>query len=133
MVSESPSNQSMTIEREFEFAAIHEPALVVDILTERIVLWNAAATALLGYPPAEAIGLSLELLVPEEYRADHIAGFRHFRDAGHGAIVDAGLPLEVPALHQTGTELPIEVLMIPRQHTATGAKYLVAILKDLSA
>lgn len=37
--------------------------------------WNAGAEALFGYPKAEAVGQSLDLIIPERLRAAHWAAF----------------------------------------------------------
>jgi PAS domain S-box-containing protein len=41
----------------------------------RIVLWNAAAERLFGFTATEAIGRSLDLIVPEKHRARHWEGY----------------------------------------------------------
>ncbi|WP_407277855.1 PAS domain S-box protein [Aromatoleum evansii] len=41
----------------------------------RIRIWNAAAEALFGFPHMEAIGQSLDLIIPERLRAAHWEGF----------------------------------------------------------
>lgn len=38
--------------------------------------WNEGAQRLFGYDAADAIGQSLDLIVPEQYRERHWAGFR---------------------------------------------------------
>ena len=54
--------------------------------------WNAAAEALFGYPKEDAIGQSLELIIPEHLRDAHWAGFNRAmasgktRLDGHAAI-----------------------------------------------
>jgi len=40
-----------------------------------IRLWNAAAERLFGFTPAEALGSSLDLIIPERLRERHWAGF----------------------------------------------------------
>ena len=37
--------------------------------------WNAGAEALFGYPKADVVGQSLDLIIPERLRAAHWAGF----------------------------------------------------------
>ena len=39
-------------------------------------IWNSAAEALFGHRSTEAIGQTLDLIVPPEFRARHWAGFR---------------------------------------------------------
>lgn len=54
--------------------------------------WNAAAEALFGYPKDDAIGQSLDLIIPEHLRDAHWAGFNRAmasgmtRLDGHAAI-----------------------------------------------
>ena len=40
-------------------------AIIVADAQEKIVLWNPAATRIFGYTEAEALGQSLDLIVPE--------------------------------------------------------------------
>ncbi len=54
--------------------------------------WNAAAESLFGYPKEDAIGQSLDLIIPEHLRDAHWAGFNRAmasgktRLEGHAAI-----------------------------------------------
>jgi len=54
--------------------------------------WNAAAEAVFGYAKADAIGQSLDLIIPEHLRDAHWAGFNRAMEsgktrlAGHAAI-----------------------------------------------
>jgi PAS domain S-box-containing protein len=50
-------------------------ALVVSDLQGVIVLWNPAAERLFGYTAQEALGASLNLIIPERFRGAHDAGF----------------------------------------------------------
>ena len=45
----------------------------------RISSWSRNAEALLGYAEAEAIGRSIELIIPPHLRGRHHAGFGHGR------------------------------------------------------
>src|SRR4030095_10696941 len=40
-----------------------------------IIRWNPACTALFGYSAEEALGQSVELIIPEHLRAAHWSGF----------------------------------------------------------
>src|SRR5207248_2087942 len=48
-----------------------------------IKLWNARAEALFGYAAGEAIGRSLDLIIPENLRAAHWRGYRQAITLGH--------------------------------------------------
>ncbi len=58
-----------------------------------IQLWNAGAADLFGYPIKEAIGKKLDLVVPENLRDTHWAGFGHAMSTGdangEGTFFDA--------------------------------------------
>lgn len=56
-------------------------AVIVADITGRISHWNDGAHELLGYPAEIAVGQSLDLVVPEQFREAHWAGFhRAMRD-----------------------------------------------------
>ena len=47
-----------------------------------ILVWNRAAEALFGFTAAEAIGSSLDIIIPERFRAAHWEGFRRAVENG---------------------------------------------------
>ena len=57
-------------------------AVVISDADGAIVFWNAAATALFGWDAGEAVGQSLDLIVPEKHRARHWAGYRQVMATG---------------------------------------------------
>jgi PAS domain S-box-containing protein len=74
--------------------------------------WNAGAEALFGHSPEEALGKRVDLIVPEEYRAMHWAGFaRAIGSAWQGS--PAWGPIE--GLHKNGERVPLEVFLTPIQ------------------
>ena len=42
-----------------------------------IRFWNSGAERMFGFESADAIGQSLDIIIPESQRARHWAGFRH--------------------------------------------------------
>jgi PAS domain S-box-containing protein len=80
-------------------------ALVIADASGTIVLWNDAARGLFGWPAAEAIGKSLDLIIPERLRARHWAGYREVMRSGHSDY--STRLLEVPALHRDGRTISI--------------------------
>jgi PAS domain S-box-containing protein len=80
-------------------------AVVVADPVGTIVFWNHAATRLFGWSDAEAVGSSLDLIIPERLRARHWEGYQRVMETGH---TDYGSRLlEVPALHRDGHTLSI--------------------------
>jgi PAS domain S-box-containing protein len=72
-----------------------------------IIRWNHACSALFGYSSEEALGQSVELIIPEHLRAAHWSGF----DAAmtKGATKLQGRPTLTRALHKSGPRLYVEM------------------------
>jgi PAS domain S-box-containing protein len=56
------------------FGRIRDAVIVADAQTQRIVVWNPAATDIFGYSISEGLELSIEALVPKPLKAQHRAG-----------------------------------------------------------
>ena len=93
-----------------------------------IRFWNAAAERLFGFAPTEALGSSLDLIIPERLRARHWAGFEKALATGQTRYEHD--VLRVPATHKDGRALSIAftvgVLLGP-ERKVTG---LVAVIRD---
>ena len=72
-----------------------------------IMRWNQASTALFGYSAEEAIGQSVDLIIPQHLRTPHWRGF----DAAmkSGALKLQGRPTLTRALHKSGRRLYVEM------------------------
>ena len=71
-----------------------------------IRLWNAGAEAMFGYTAQEAIGQTLDLIVPEKHRAKHWEGYDRVMQTG---VTKYGRELlAVPALTKDGRRISIE-------------------------
>jgi PAS domain S-box-containing protein len=95
---------------------------------EKIVLWNAAAIRIFGYSEDEALGNSLDLIIPERHRQRHNEGCRKSMDTG---ITRYGTSLlKVPALHQSGSMLSIAFtvgMLFDENQKVNG---IVAVIRD---
>jgi PAS domain S-box-containing protein len=80
-------------------------AVVIADPAGTIVFWNRAATTLFGWSDEQAIGRSLDLIIPERLRDRHWAGYRRVMETGHTEY--GGRLLEVPALHREGNTFSI--------------------------
>lgn len=58
-------------------------AIIFADVNGRIQMWNAGAEAVFGFTSAEALGQSLDLIVPEELRDAHWRSFERAMKAGH--------------------------------------------------
>ncbi|ANW00309.1 PAS domain-containing protein [Bradyrhizobium icense] len=72
-----------------------------------IVRWNRASTGLFGSVPEEALGRSLDLIIPEHLRAAHWSGFNAAMKKGVMKL--QGRPTLTRALHKNGRKLYVEM------------------------
>lgn len=94
----------------------------------RITYLNAAAERMFGYSMEEAEGELLELLMPEQYKDAHKAGFGRYLTTGESHII--GKTVEIRARKKDGFEFPIEI-SIATWSTARGA-FFTAIVRDIT-
>lgn len=98
----------------------------------RIGFWNAGAERLFGFTESEAVGQSLDLIIPERQRARHWEGYDTVMATGESRYGKGDL-LSVPALHKDGRRLSVEFTIVP-VHDETGAMIgMAAILRDVTA
>jgi PAS domain S-box-containing protein len=117
------------------FGRIREAVIVADARTQRIVLWNPAATNIFGYSISEGLELSIEKLVPEPLKAQHRAGITRYAETGHGPYIDSRRLLELPALTKSGEEIYVELSLSPIGlvgDTNGGRRFVLAIVRDVT-
>ena len=73
-------------------------AVVIADAGGTIVFWNSAAERVFGWSTGEAVGQSLDLIIPERHRDRHWTGYRRTMATGETKYGDQ--LLEVPALHR---------------------------------
>jgi two-component system sensor histidine kinase/response regulator len=112
------------------FWEIRDAVVVGDAETGRIVLWNPAAAALFGVPAAEAVGLSIEILVPELFRERHRAGLARFQEMGGGSIVDSGRAVELPASRRSGEQITVELTLSRITASRVPGHFVLAVIRD---
>ena len=78
-------------------------AVVIADAGGTITFWNEAATRLFGFTAGEAVGRTLDLIIPERLRERHWAGYRETMATGRTSYRDR--LLEVPALNRDGRTL----------------------------
>ena len=72
-----------------------------------IQIWNSAAAALFGYLPEEAIGRSLDIIIPEHLRPAHWEGFGVAVASGH--TKHGRRALRTRATNKTGKKLYVSL------------------------
>jgi PAS domain S-box-containing protein len=113
---------------------------IVDAMPEGVIysdrdgvirLWNRGAEAVFGHRSEDALGQTLDLIIPERWRARHWEGYRTVMRTGitrYGREI-----LAVPANRSDGAQISIEFsIMLPtdRDGQVLGA---VAIVRDVTA
>ena len=73
----------------------------------RIITWNPSAEMMFGYTEAEARGRPLTIIIPERFRLEHEQGLARVAKTGETRII--GKTVQVAAVRQDGTELPVEL------------------------
>ena len=96
-----------------------------------IRLWNSGAEAMFGYTAAEAIGQTMEIIIPEKHRARH--------DEGYARVMQTGITkygrdaLAVPALRKDGSRISIEFTIVLVRSAQGGVIGAAAIVQDVTA
>ena len=95
-----------------------------------IRLWNAGAEAVFGYQAQEAVGKSLDLIVPQKQRARHWEGYRTVMATG---VTRYGRELlKVPAVRKDGTRISLEFSILLLRNAGGEIVGAAAILRDVT-
>jgi PAS domain S-box-containing protein len=93
-------------------------------------LWNRGAEEMFGWSAAEAVGKSMDLIIPERLRARHWEGWRRVMETGvtrYGKDV-----LAVPAVRKDGTTISIEFTIQLLRDDAGRILGPAAIVRDVT-
>jgi PAS domain S-box-containing protein len=106
-------------------------AVVVADRSGVIVRWNDASAVLFGFTAEEALGQSLDLIIPEHLRASHWRGFEAAMTKG--AMKLQGRPTLTRALHKGGRKLYVEMTFAIVKGEAEGEMLgSVAVARDVT-
>jgi len=93
-----------------------------------IASFNRAAHRMFGYPPAEAIGQNVSILMPELHGARHDAYISRFLATGEARII--GIGRELDARRKDGSTLPIHLAV--SEVVVEGHRTFTGIMRDIS-
>ena len=94
-------------------------------------LWNRGAETMFGYSAAEATGQSLDLIIPERFRARHWDGYRHVMATG---VTSYGQRLlAVPAMRKDGQRISIEFSIALLKYGRGDVTGALAVVRDVTA
>ena len=122
-----------TSTREMLYQQIVEGAQDAIVFADRdgiIRLWNAGAEAIFGYSTQEALGQTLDLIVPEKLRERHWEGYRRVMETGvtrYGSEL-----LAVPALGKNDSRMSVEFTIVLLKDDTGEPQGTAAIMRDVT-
>lgn len=96
-----------------------------------IRFWNGGAERIFGYAASEAVGQSLDLIIPERLRARHWDGYRQVMKTGTSRY-GAGDLLSVPGQKKNGERVSLDFTIVPLRDAAGEMTGMAAILRDVT-
>ena len=90
-----------------------------------------AAERVFGFRVAEALGVSLNLIIPEPLRARHWVGWEAAMQTGITRYGEGQL-LAVPALHKDGRRISIEFSIQFIKDADGQTKWIAAVIRDVT-
>jgi PAS domain S-box-containing protein len=108
------------------------PDAVVHADREGIIrFWNGGAERIFGFGEVEALGRSLDLIVPETLRPRHWAAFHETMRTGRTRYGESDV-LAVPALRKDGTRISVEFTVVPFHAEGGRLSGIVAVVRDVT-
>lgn len=96
-----------------------------------IRVWNAGAEAMFGYEAAEAVGRTLDLIIPEKMRKRHWEGYHRVMETG---VTKYGKELlAVPGIRKDGTRISLEFSVAMIRGEGGAPEGIVAVMRDVTA
>ena len=105
-------------------------ALIYADRSGTIARWNRASITLFGFTAEEALGQSLDLIIPEHLRAAHWKGFDAALESGIMKL--AGRPTLTRATHKDGRKLYIEMTFALVRDQGGAVLGSVAMARDVT-
>jgi PAS domain S-box-containing protein len=93
--------------------------------------WNQAAARLFGFTADEAVGRSMDLIIPERLRGRHWGGWEKVMETGVTRYGDGQL-LAVPAVHKDGRALSVEFSIQLLRGGDGRIEWVAAVFRDVT-
>jgi PAS domain S-box-containing protein len=106
-------------------------AILVSDPAGTVRYWNAAAERVFGFSASEALGASMDFIIPERLRGRHWAGWEAVMRSGVTRYGQGQL-LAVPALHKDGRQLSIEFSIQLAKDAGGQIEWVIAVFRDVT-
>jgi PAS domain S-box-containing protein len=97
----------------------------------KIFFWNPGAERIFGHTSADAVGHSLDIIIPDRLRQRHWDGYRQVMKSGESRY-GLGEVLAVPGVAKDGRRISLEFTIIPLRGQTGELIGLAAILRDVT-
>ncbi len=94
----------------------------------QILFANPATEKIFGYKPAEICGREITMLMPDYLRQLHRAAIQRYAETGKKHIAWEGIQL--PGLHKSGSEIPLEISF--GESNKDGKRTFTGIIRDVT-
>lgn len=95
-----------------------------------IRFWNSGASRIFGFDAREAVGQSLDIIIPERLRARHWEGFHKMVATGQSHYPEGHL-LSVPGHRKDGSQVSVEFTAITLKDRGRVFN-IVAVMRDVT-
>jgi len=96
-----------------------------------IRFWNPGAERVFCFTAADAVGQSLDLIIPERLRDRHWRGYHEVMRTGQSRYGDGDI-LAVPGVRKDGTRISLEFTIVPLRDGSGGLTGMGAVLRDVT-
>ncbi|CAO3358219.1 PAS domain-containing protein [Azospirillum palustre] len=120
--------------RHLGVALLNSPAEAI-VYSDReglIRFWNAGAERVFGFTAEEALGQSLDIIIPERQRQRHWEGYDEVMKTGVSRYGSGDL-LSVPALRKDGNRISVEFTIVPLKDADGAMLGMASVMRDVSA
>lgn len=107
-------------------------AVVITDAEGIVRFWNPAATRIFGHHEHEALGQSLDLMIPEKHRERHWSAWKETMESGQSRYSDGDL-LAVPGLHKDGHRISLEFSITLLKDSRNRIQAVAAVMRDVTA
>lgn len=108
-----------------------EEAIIYATRDGIIRLWNGGSEKLFGCTAGEALGKSLDIIIPEKHRKAHWDGWDRVMESGETRY--GSEPLNVPGIRADGSKMSLEFSITILKDDSGKIEGVAAFLRDVTA